>query len=262
MVETTDCQGCRDGAAFALPITMAFQPIVDVDSRTVFAHEALVRGADGAGAFAVLSTVDDANRVAFDRACRTKAIEMAGALDLIGDGSALSINFLPNAVHDPARCVLPTLELVAAARVPTSRIIFEFTETEQVEPAHLNAILRTYKALGFLTAIDDFGAGYSGLTLLSRFQPDIVKLDMALIRGLDADRVKRAIVRAIVRLAADLGVAVVAEGIETEREYLAWQDMGVRLLQGYLFARPAFEAIATPDWPAAVPAQRKTAQAA
>ncbi len=95
------CNGCRDGAAFDLPITMAFQPIVNVSTQTVFAHEALVRGVDGEGAGSVLARVSDENRYAFDQNCRVKAIELAADLKLADQGALLSINFLPNAVYEP-----------------------------------------------------------------------------------------------------------------------------------------------------------------
>ena len=234
---------------FSLPISMAFQPIVDVASRTIFAHEALVRGKDGAGAGVVLAHVTPHNRYAFDQQCRVRAIELAAELELARGGALVSINFLPNAVDDPAASVALTVEAAAASGFPLDRIIFEFTEHEPIEPGHLQSILKTYRGMGLRTAIDDFGAGYSGLTLLSRFQPDVVKLDMALIRCIDVDRVKRTMVRHIVAMAADLGVQVVAEGIETIEEFEALCDLGVTLLQGYLFAKPAFEALAEPAWP-------------
>ena len=243
--------GCEAGAQgrFSLPITMAFQPIVDVASRTVFAHEALVRGKDGAGAGVVLTHVTAQNRYAFDQQCRVRAIELAAELELAHSGALVSINFLPNAVDDPAASVALTVEAATQAGFPLSSILFEFTEHEPIEPGHLQSILKTYRGMGLRTAIDDFGAGYSGLTLLSRFQPDVVKLDMALIRCIDVDRVKRTMVRHILAMAADLGVQVVAEGIETVEECETLCDLGVTLLQGYLFARPAFEALADPVWP-------------
>jgi EAL domain-containing protein (putative c-di-GMP-specific phosphodiesterase class I) len=171
---TASCEGCRDGAAFALPITMAFHSIVDVKERRVFAHEALVRGADGQGAGAVLAQVSPANRYAFDQKCRVKAIELASELELAADGSLLSINFLPNAVYEPRACIRLTLAAALRTGFPIQKIIFEFTEVERLDSAHLLNILRSYRAMGFKTAIDDFGAGYAGLGLLSEFQPDFV----------------------------------------------------------------------------------------
>lgn len=240
---STACQGCRDGQGFASPFSMAFQPIVDLHSGEVFAYEALVRGTEGRGALSVLSQVDDTNRYAFDQACRVKAIQLATDLGVADQGALLSINFLPNAVYEPKACIRATLAATASTGFPVSSIVFEFTEGEQVDDAHLVHIVKSYKAMGFKTAIDDFGAGFSGLTRLAKFQPDIVKLDMELVRGIDADRVRRALVRSVVTACEELGVIVLAEGIETQGESVTLCELGVDLQQGYHFARPAFEAL-------------------
>ena len=158
-------------------------------------------------------------------------------------GALLSINFLPNAVYEPKACIRATLAATASTGFPPTSIIFEFTEGEQVDDAHLTRIIESYKAMGFKTAIDDFGAGFSGLTRLAKFQPDIVKLDMELVRGIDSDRVRRALVRSVATACAELGVIVLAEGIETESESQALRELGVDLQQGYHFARPAFETL-------------------
>ena len=200
------CVACKDGIDFDLPITMAFQPIVDIRSETVFAYEALVRGKDGQGAGEVLSAVSVENRYAFDQLCRKTAIELASGLDLTASSASLSINFLPNAVYEPRACIRVTLEAAMRTGFPLDRIIFEFTEDERLDTQHLLNILRSYRAMGFKTAIDDFGSGYAGLGLLTAFQPDIVKLDMDLIRGLDGDPVKRTIVRHTLGMLRDLGI--------------------------------------------------------
>ena len=243
------CNACRDGAGFDLAITMAFQPIVDVETRTVFAQEALVRGADGSSAAAVLARVSDTNRYGFDQLCRSTAIEQAAALDLTAGGASLSINFLPNAVYEPRACIRVTLDAAMRTGLPTSAIIFEFTESESIDTDHLLNILRSYRAMGFRTAIDDFGAGYAGLGLLSKFQPDIVKLDMGLVRGIDTDPVRRIIVRNTLATLTELGIQPVCEGIETVGEYEALRDLGVTLMQGYLFARPTVGHLAEVVWP-------------
>ena len=234
---------------FTAPFSMAFQPIVDVETGAVFAHEALVRGPEGQGAASILEVVDDRSRYAFDQQCRVRAIQLAAKLDLPRDGARLSINFLPNAVYEPRACIQLTLATARATGFPLDRLIFEFTENERVDADHLGRILKAYREMGFATAIDDFGAGYAGLSLLARFQPDIVKLDMELVRGIDAEPVKRTLVGAIGRACQDLGVAVLAEGVETAGEHRALRDLGVRLQQGYLFARPGFEALPTPVLP-------------
>ena len=243
------CAACKDGVGFEVPITMAFQPIVDVSTETVFAYEALVRGQDGGGAGSVLAQVSPENRYAFDQLCRTTAIEWASNLDLTADGASLSINFLPNAVYEPRACIRATLAAAMRTSFPVSRIIFEFTEDEAMDTDHILNILRSYRAMGFKTAIDDFGAGFAGLGLLSKFQPDIVKLDMALIRGIDIDRVKRVIVSNTLNMLRDLGVEPVCEGVETLGEYAVLRDLGVSLMQGYLLGRPMIEGLSSVSWP-------------
>jgi len=235
------CRDCATPERVGLTFDFAYQPIVDASSGEVFAHEALVRGPNGEGAMSVLEQVTEANRYRFDQACRVKAIKGAARL---GIRERVSINFLPNAVYKPAVCIRTTLEAARANDFPTERIIFEVTEGERVEDGPwLASILREYKRWGFLTAIDDFGAGFAGLSLLADFQPDIIKIDMGLTRGVEAHKPRQAIVRGIVRLCADMGILVIAEGIETsgERDFLL--DEGVRLMQGYLFAKPAFRSV-------------------
>ena len=242
------CVACRDGIGFDLPITMAFQPIADVETQTVFAYEALVRGQDGQGAGVVLAQVSADNRYAFDQLCRRTAIDLASGLDLASAGANLSINFLPNAVYEPRACIRVTLDAAMRTGFPVDRIIFEFTEDEAIDTNHVLNILRSYRAMGFKTAIDDFGAGYAGLGLLSKFQPDIVKLDMALVRDIDTDRVKRTIVKNTLNMLHDLGVQPVCEGIETVGEHDALRDLGVTLMQGYLLAKPAVASLPQPTW--------------
>ncbi len=245
------CAGCRDGQAFALPFSMAFQPIVDLDSGKTFAHEALVRGAAGEGAYHVLSTVTDVNRYAFDQQCRVRALELAAQQLSPTSDEKLSINFMPNAVYEPRACIRLTLATAARLNFAPGRIIFEFTESERVDTDHLLSILKTYREIGFKTAIDDFGAGHAGLNLLARFQPDIVKLDMDLIRDIDREPAKRIVVKHTLAMLSDFGIMAVCEGIETHEELQVLKDLGVTLFQGYLFAKPAFEAFAEPVLPTA-----------
>lgn len=239
LLAASGCPGCR--VPFGMDLTMAFQPIVDVLDGSVFAYEALVRGADGSGAGAVMSRVTHDNRFAFDQLCRRRAVELASSL---GVATRISINFMPNAVYQPELCLGTTLAAARRARFPIDRIMFEVTEGERVEDRpHLVKILNEYKRQGFTTAIDDFGAGHSGLNLLAEFQPDVIKLDMDLVREIDASAVRRSIVGCIVRLARALDIVVIAEGVETKEELATLRGLGINLLQGYLLARPAFEAL-------------------
>lgn len=229
---------------------MAFQPILRCapDGETsLYAYEALVRGPGGEGAGTVIGQVNDTNRYVFDQTCRVRAIEMAAALGLGATSAALSINFMPNAVYEPRACIRASLSAAEKAGLPREQLVFEFTENEAMEdPRHLLGILACYREVGFRTAIDDFGAGHSGLSLLAEFQPDAVKLDMALIRGVDRDRIRRIILRHVAALCAELRIAVVAEGVETRDEWQALRDLGITLFQGYFIGRPGFEQLPAP----------------
>lgn len=153
---------------------------------------------------------------------------------------------MPNAVYEPRACIRLTLATAMKTGFPVDRIIFEFTENERLDTKHVLHILRTYRDMGFKTAIDDFGAGHAGLGLLTHFQPDIVKLDMDLIRGIDTDRVRRTIVKNTLRMLGDLEILPVCEGVETPGELAALRDLGVSLIQGYVLAKPSFEQLAVP----------------
>ena len=241
------CEACRLAEPLGFDFTMAFQPIVDLRERTVFAYEALVRGLDGAGAPWVIAQVTPENRYRFDQACRTKAVELASRL---GIDCYLSINFMPNAIYEPATCIRTTLAAARRHSFPLDRLLFEVSEGEQaLDHAHLMGIFEDYTRRGFKTAIDDFGAGYAGLGLLVDFQPDFVKLDMSLLRGIDADPVRQTVVRSLLAMCRELGVEVIAEGIETVGEYEWLVGEGVRYAQGFLFARPTLERLPEVVWP-------------
>lgn len=238
---TAACTGCRDGEAVDFEFDYAYQPIVDVSNRSIYAHEALVRGPGGESAASVLAQVKPNNVYSFDQACRVKAV--AGAARL-GMREMLSINFLPNAVYRPEVCIRSTLAAARAHNFPIEQIIFEVTEGERVQDrAHLVNIFREYRRFGFQTAIDDFGAGYAGLNLLAEYQPDLIKIDMDLVRNIDTSVPRQVIVRAIATMCGELGIRVLAEGIETraERDFLA--SAGVTLMQGYWFCKPVFQGL-------------------
>jgi EAL domain-containing protein (putative c-di-GMP-specific phosphodiesterase class I) len=240
------CLRCRGATPYSGELRMAFQPIVDVEQRDVFAYEALVRGADGRSAGQVLGDVKPEQLYTFDQTCRVLAIETAQRL---GMSCRLSINFLPNAVYEPATCIRLTLAAARQVGFPPQQLIFELTEAEKIrQPEHVLDIVRDYQQRGFMTAIDDFGAGYSGLNLLADYQPHLVKLDMALVRDIDRNPVRQAIVAGVLGTCRALGVQVVAEGVETPAEYTWLRAQGIHLFQGYLIARPAVEALPQPDW--------------
>jgi len=247
---TSKCHACRDGAEKPFPFSMAFQPIVDVETRQVFAYEALVRGPNGESAFSVLSQVTAENQYAFDQNCRVAAITTAARLGLADRGAHLSINFMPGAVYSATACIKLTLDTSRRCNFPVDRLIFEITEGEEVvDKAHLRGIVDEYRRLGFHVALDDFGSGYSGLSLLAELPVHHIKLDIDLVRNLAQRPTALTIVKSVVALAAALGQNVVAEGVETVEEYLAVRSCGIRFMQGYLFAKPGFECLPEVNWP-------------
>ncbi|CAH9059063.1 Blue light- and temperature-regulated antirepressor BluF [Pseudoalteromonas haloplanktis] len=239
--EKVSCSNCADSNELDFDFTMAFQPIVNCQNNTIFGYEALVRGLNNESAYSIISRVNDTNRYTFDQLCRIKAIALASKL---GVDSMLSINFLPNAIYKPERCIRTTLEAAKKYNFPTTNIMFEFTEVEKIEDSsHVERVVSYYQELGFKTATDDFGSGYSGLNLLADFQTDIIKLDMALIRDIDKDTKRQTIVRNCLNMFKELNIMALAEGIETVEEYQWLKNAGIDLMQGYLFAKPGFECL-------------------
>ncbi|MFO8025446.1 EAL domain-containing protein [Thiohalophilus sp.] len=237
------CGQCANGESLGFKFSFAFQPIVDLAQRRIVSYEALVRGPQGEPASWVLDQVNDSNRYRFDQTCRVKAVKLASELDLKVN---LNINFFPNAVYQPEVCIRTTLEAAKAYNFPTDQIVFEITEGEKVEDhQHLIDIVNEYHRLGFSMAIDDFGAGYSGLNLLAEYQPDIIKLDRQIISAIHQQPPRQAIVEGIVHTCGKLGIELVAEGVE-EIEEIRWlSKAGIRLFQGFWFARPAFRELVT-----------------
>ncbi len=229
---------------------MAFQPVVDIQTSEIVAHEALVRGVNGEGADFVLSQITAKNRYAFDQACRVCAIELASSLGL---AVALNINFLPNAVYQPEACIQATLRVAERTGFPLNRITFEIVEQEDVvDPDHLLRIVSAYNAYGFKIALDDFGSGYSGLSRLAELKPDIVKIDRALIANCANEVWRLEIITSMIELCQKLNVKVVAEGVENASEAETLRRAGVRFMQGFHFARPAFQSLVSPSaisWP-------------
>lgn len=227
-----------------LNFSFAFQPIVDIESHTVFAYEALVRGRSNESAGAVFAALQSSELHNFDRAARVQAIRLAAALGL---DTGLSLNFLPQALETLPDAVSSTIDAARNAGLSPEKIFLEVTEGELIRDlAGFSASINEYRTSGIHLVIDDFGAGYSGLNLLADFQPDVIKIDMHLVRDIDSKGPRQAIVRAVIQASDELGIEVIAEGVETELEYRWFKRAGVRLFQGYLFGRPEFECLSMP----------------
>lgn len=242
---------------------MAFQPIVDVTAGRVWGYEALVRGQNGESAFSILSQVTEELRYRFDQAARVMAIETAGRL-FEQDDIRLSINFMPNAVYEPSACIQKSLAAARRANFPHKNLMFEFTENEKIrDTEHVKRIVAAYRKLGFITALDDFGAGYAGLGLLSQMQPDLIKIDMELLRGIHLSLAKQAIVAGLVQIANALDIVVLAEGVENEADLIVLRAAGIALFQGYYFAKPGLMSLPrVPHFDVATPVQTLTSSVA
>ena len=221
-------------------ITVHFQPIVHLQTRQIYGYEGLVRGPVNTVLHSptrLFEAATWAGRLAeLDLLCRRVVIHRFAQLNLPG---RLFINVDPySLMHEHFREGL-TLEFVEQARLNPSQLIIELTETHPVEDVRLmQQAMIHYREMGFRVALDDLGAGYSGLKLWSEIRPDIVKIDRHFIHGVDQDRTKQQFVSTILKTATALGCRVITEGVETEGEYATLRKIGVEMLQGYYFGRP------------------------
>jgi EAL domain-containing protein (putative c-di-GMP-specific phosphodiesterase class I) len=217
-------------------LLLVYQPIVDAPRQRVFGYEALVRSGEPAMA-SPGALFDAAERLGRTQELgrRIRALAADGA-ERCPEGCTLFINLHPSDLLDP--------QLYDASRKlagHASRIVLELTERAPVDRiADVQARVGLLRGLGYRIAVDDLGAGYAGLSSLVLLTPDVVKLDMSLVRGIDESSRKQSIVRSMLDLCErELEVEVVSEGVETEREHRALTALGGRLLQGYHFGRPS-----------------------
>ncbi len=221
------------------PFTFAFQPIVDVVQQRVVSYEALLRGGNNEPAGKVLKQVPPEMMASFDETLRGEAVQMAARLGL---DCSINLNFLPKNIETTHNSLCQTLQTAKQHGISADRIVLEIVESEIIHDlARFVENVNTCRYTGIRVAIDDFGAGYAGLNLLADFQPDLIKLDMHLVRDIDKKGPRQAIARGIIRTCMDLGIDIIAEGVERVGEYCWLRDEGISLFQGRLFAAPGFE---------------------
>lgn len=214
---------------------MVYQPIISWSSRDTFGYEALVRSSE--------PTMQNPGAI-FEAAETLKSTELLGRriraiaaepFERAHAGATLFVNLhsldlLDETLYDPSS------PLAAWA----TRTVLELTERESIDGIDdIGERMARLRRLGYRIAVDDIGAGYSGLSSFAMVQPDFVKLDITLVRGIDVDPVRTRLVQLLAELCNDLGIFVVAEGVETPNERDALIRLGLDLLQGYLFARPS-----------------------
>ena len=218
---------------------MALQPIVELHDGRVFGHEALVRGPAGCRWSEPGGIIREAQELGradeLEAACRRLGLTAGGRLPA---GQRLFLNVDVRHLH---------LSLDAGqAGLEAGRLVVEVSEERDVvdDPRVLEA-LQHWKGEGHMIALDDYGAGRSNLTTLLAVQPHIIKIDRSIIAGVDSNSRHRIAVESVVRLAADLGIDVVAEGIETEEQLATLREIGVPLGQGFLLGAPARHPVAS-----------------
>lgn len=222
---------CLDQSAFK----MFYQPIVCPGERSIFGYEALVRCQAPALANPLM-LFDIAERSGRVRLLN-RALRALTLLDVpqIPRPEHLFINLHVDDFDDPL-----VLDPPPVMREHATRIVLEVTERAAIRDVErFKANLDRLRGMGFHIALDDLGSGYSALSTLAEVVPEFIKLDMALIRGIDQDNVRQNLVRNIRSFADDLDVKVVAEGVETQAEYATVCELGCHLIQGYYFGRPA-----------------------
>jgi EAL domain-containing protein (putative c-di-GMP-specific phosphodiesterase class I) len=230
--DRTSLEGTLDRALDSL--WMAYQPIVQAGSGSLFGYEALLRSGDPAlpGPGAILDAAERLGRVDdVGRAVRCKASE---SMQGVRPPALLFINLHAVELNDET-LTCPTAPLTMIA----SRVVLEITERASLEAIDdVPSRIAQLRELGFRIAIDDLGAGYSGLMSFTQLEPEFVKLDMSLVRDIHKNPLKQKLVRSMTALCKDMGITVVAEGIEVVEERDTIIELGCDLLQGFLLARP------------------------
>lgn len=219
-----------------------FQPIVD-SGRRVLAYEALAR----VGNLGPFHNIEAVFRSAIghgvisqlDMYCREMAISTYARQRGCHEHVPLFINICPETLTDPVHLVGLTDGIIERAGMSKEHVVLELTEFSAISNWDLfKEAVSHYRSRGYRIAIDDFGAGYGGLRMLSEIMPDYVKVDKYFIRGNDDSAVRLSILESVVALCKTLGILVVAEGIETEEEFTTSRLCGVDLYQGYRFGKP------------------------
>jgi EAL domain-containing protein (putative c-di-GMP-specific phosphodiesterase class I) len=213
---------------------IAYQPIVSWSTRTVYAYEALLRSREPSLPHpgAVLDAAERLGRVhEMGRIIRERAISPT---EILAGNALLFLNLHPSDLLDDD-LFLADSALAAMA----SRVVLEITERASLDGIRdVRSRVAALRKLGFRIAVDDLGAGYAGLTSFTLLEPDIVKLDMALVRAVDREPKKQTVVKTMITMCKELGICVTSEGIETPEERDELARSGCDLMQGYLFARP------------------------
>jgi EAL domain-containing protein (putative c-di-GMP-specific phosphodiesterase class I) len=237
----TQCAPFTTKGDIGFQFSFAFQPIVNACNREIISFEALVRGPHGEPSASVFAQVPPQEFPRFDEILRREAIYLASRLKI---PNLLSLNLSSRGLYEIDMSITATFQASINSGIPVENIIFEVLETDNLtDQRNLVKYLQLIQDFGFKTAIDDFGAGYSGLKLLVKYQPNYIKLDRQLIGDIHHSSIKQSVFSGIAQICRRMSIEIVAEGVEKAGEFYWLRDAGVSFFQGYYFARPAFEAL-------------------
>lgn len=220
----------------------AFQPIINVDSHAIISYEVLLRGKNNESPMSVFEQIPHESLMEFDQTSRERAMALAVNLGL---KCSLNLNFTPGSiVFEGGKYIEDTIAAAHKHGIHNKQLVLEITEGEAINSTNdLKSALNQARRLGMTIAVDDFGAGYAGLNLLADIQPDWIKLDMFLLRNIEQHGARQSIVSAISGVCLDLGIEVLAEGVETLEEFHFLRKLDISLYQGYFFAKPGFQCL-------------------
>ncbi|MDC9729404.1 MAG: EAL and GGDEF domain-containing protein [Methyloprofundus sp.] len=221
-------------------LSSRFQPIISLASQTIFSFEALIRGPSASplhNPFNLFAAAEQCDlSVQLEHACRHTSIREYAALNL---PHKLFLNVSPHVLLHPDFKSGKTLRFLEEMGIAPESVVIEITEQQAIEDYGLmRSAVEHYRGMGFQIALDDLGAGYSSLRVWTELMPDFVKIDRHFIQDIDKDKVKLDFVRSIQAMAIASNCQVIAEGIETEAEFLVIDELGIAFAQGYYFARP------------------------
>ncbi|WP_029591768.1 diguanylate phosphodiesterase [Franconibacter pulveris] len=232
----------------AADCSFAFQPIIDPLAQEVVSLEALIRTPSGDAPQAYFESLSGDAIYEADLNSKKVAFAMARALNL-GE-QMLSVNLLPMTLVKVPGAVSFLLQEIKANGLVPDQVIVEFTESEVISRLdEFTDAVKLLKAAGIQLAIDHFGAGFAGLSLLAQFQPDRVKINRALIKDVHKSGPRQAIIQGIIKSCASLEISVCAVGVEKAEEWMWLESAGISLFQGHLFAGPEFGGIPAVAWP-------------
>ncbi|HGH4620170.1 TPA: diguanylate phosphodiesterase [Enterobacter cloacae] len=226
----------------------ALQPIVEPSEGKISSLEALIRSNDGGSPEHFFKTLDQDKIYEVDLQTKKYAFALA---EKLGIGShKISVNLLPMSLVNVPGAVEFLVDQISLHGLQPEQVVIEVTENEMISGFNkFNSAIKRLRGEGVGLAIDDFGSGYAGLSLLTRFQPDKIKIDREIVSNIHLSGAKQAIVRSIVSCCTDLEITLVAEGIEKLEEWCWLESAGIRRFQGFLFARPQLNGVGDIHWP-------------